>query len=177
MAITFESGERDELLAGSFDFAQSDPAPANPPKWPVFDPVRWQPHLRAALEQELAESLAAIRARQEQYLRRELERIDRYFSAYEQELGQRKERSRAKDGKVKTEQRLAAARIEHERRRQDQVQRHEIRVLPHTDALLLVAEPAWEGKVSFLDHHHPASETAQFVPRTRRWVRTMGSVN
>lgn len=65
---------------------------------------------------------------------------------------------------------LAAAKAEHARRRQDQVQRHEIRVIPHFDALLWLAEPAWQATVSFLEGNQPRRVEAVLVPRARRWV-------
>jgi hypothetical protein len=172
LALTFPTGERDESLADSLDFAQVNANFSDPPQWPAFDPAAWQRHLLRALEEELAESLASIRTRQENYLRRELERVDHYFAGYQVEIEERRARSQSDAARGKMEQRLAAARSEHERRRQDQEQRHEIRVMPHFDALILVAEPAWEAKVSFLDHHQPKSETALFVPRSRRWIRS-----
>jgi len=170
LALSFPDGQSDESLAASFDFAQVDANLAEPPPWPAFDLGAWQPQLRAALEEELAEELAAIRARQEQYLRRELERIDGYFAGYERELQQRHSRSHSEGTRMKTEQRLAAARAEHQRRRLDQVQRHEIRVVPHLDALLFVAEPAWFAALAFMQHHEPRRAEAHFVPRARRWV-------
>jgi len=98
-------------------------------------------HLQRALEQDLEAELAAIRQRQEQYLRRELERVDNYFENYLKELGGRLARSRSAETKTKLADRRRAAHAEHERRRQDQVRRHEIRIIPHVDALLLLADP------------------------------------
>ena len=98
-----------------------------------------------------------------------VERIDDYFEAYERELHQRQSRSQNENTKMKTNERLAAAGAEHKRRRQDQVQRHEIRLIPHPDALLLVAEPAWQTTVTFLQRHEFRRTRAQFATRARRW--------
>ena len=65
---------------------------------------------------------------------------------------------------------LASAESEHARRRADQVARHEIRVQPHTDALLLVAEKAWSAQVLVQRAHREQKVEALFVPRSRRWV-------
>jgi hypothetical protein len=119
--------------------------------------------------EELTDDLAAVRARQEGSLRRELERIDDYFENYEREIQQRAARSRSQDIQLKLQQRLVAARAEHERRRGDQVQRHEIRAIPHLDALLLIAEPAWGAIVSWDQHHQVRRVAARFLPRARRW--------
>ena len=72
--------------------------------------------------------------------------------------------------KLKTADRLAAAKAEHVRRRADQVARHEIRVHPHLDALLLVAEPAWLARLEIQRRHDPQEVAACFVPRSRRWA-------
>jgi len=101
--------------------------------------------------------------------RRELERIDDYFEAYERELHQRQSRSQNENTKMKSNDRLVAAAAEHQRRRQDQVQRHEIRLIPHLDALLLVAEPAWQTTVTFVQCHELRRTTAKFVTRAPRW--------
>ena len=137
--------------------------------WPAPEPARWQTFLRTALEADLAAELAAVRARQENYLRRELDRIDEYFANYEQELTARAARSASQSAKLKTADRLAAAKAEHARRRADQVARHEIRVQPHLDALLLVAEPAWRGSLQVERAHVAQTVEALFVPRARKW--------
>jgi len=121
------------------------------------------------LEAELAGQLQAIRARQESYLRRELDRIDDYFENYESELASRASRSASRSAKLKTTDRLAAAKAEHTRRRADQVAHHEIRVQPHLDALLLVSEPAWRGSLSLERARVQQTSEALFVPRARRW--------
>ena len=98
-----------------------------------------------------------------------LDRIDDYFENYERELQQRTARSRSPDAQFKLKQRLDAARAEHQRRRGDQLQRHEIRVIPHLDAVLMIAEPAWEAIVAWEGHHQARHVTARFLPRARRW--------
>jgi hypothetical protein len=98
-----------------------------------------------------------------------LERVDEYFDNYVKELTARVERSRSLESKTKLAARRAAARAEHERRRLDQVQRHEIRVIPHLDALLLLAEPAWRVALLVAEHDRPRGQNALWVPRTRRW--------
>ncbi len=172
LAVSLPDGERDESLAAALDFAElaSEPSPALP--WPACDPIRCRELLTEALEEELAERLVSIRARQENYLRRELDRVDDYFQGYAAELTQRAARSRREAAKFKVNQRLAAAQAEHARRRQDQIQRHEIRVLPRIDALLLLAEPAWQATVA-ATHHAPGQlQSARYVPRARRWFHT-----
>jgi hypothetical protein len=169
LALALPGGEPDAALARDFIFAQADSGAAANPTWPAPDPAGWQILLRAALEADLTSDLAAIRARQESYLRRELERIDEYFANYERELSARVDRRYSESAKLKTADRLAAARAEHARRRADQVARHEICVQPHWDALLLVAEPAWRASVDLERSHVPQTLEALFVPRARRW--------
>ena len=101
-----------------------------------------------------------------------MDRVDDYFENYEQELTARSERSSSETAKVKLSDRLAAARAEHSRRRADQVARHEIRVRPHFDALLLVAEPAWRAGVEIDIAHQNQKLDARFVPRCRKWFKT-----
>jgi hypothetical protein len=170
LALSLADGELDEALAADLQFQQLAPDSSEPIAWPAHDPALWQEMLRGALELELASDLATIRSRQEHYLRRELDRIDDYFDHYERELTQRAARTASDSARIKTNDRLAAAKAEHARRRQDQVQRHEIRVVPHFDALLLLAEPAWQATVSFIEGNQARSVAALFVPRARRWV-------
>jgi hypothetical protein len=169
VAFSLPGGELDDSLAREFSFAQADPEMAAGAAWPAPEPARWQAILRSALAADLAAELAAVRARQENYLRRELDRIDDYFASYEQELSARAARSGSQNAKVKTADRLAAAKAEHTRRRADQVTRHEIRVHPQLDALLLVAEPAWRGNLKVERAHVAQSVAAMFVPRARKW--------
>ena len=168
VAISLPNGEPDESLAQAFSFAQADLETAV--TWPTPEPARWQTFLQAALEADLREELAGVRARQENYLRRELDRIDEYFTGYEHELSTRAARSSSQTAKLRTADRLAAAKVEHARRRTDQVARHEIRVQPHLDALLLVAEPAWRGTLSVERAHIGQAVEPLFVPRARKWL-------
>ncbi len=170
VAFSLPDGQRDDALASGLDFVQIAGAPADAVPWPAADFTAWQPRLRAALEEELSADLAAIRQRQENYLRRELERIDAYFAGYERELVERVSRSARGSAKIKIEERLAAAKGEHARRRADQVHRHEIRVIPHVDALLLLAEPAWTANVTFVRKIETQTAEALFIPRARRWA-------
>lgn len=170
LAVSLPRGERDESLAAALDFAQLEPEPAPSPTWPACDPSRCRELLSNALREELEPELLSIRVRQETYLRRELDRVDDYFEGYAAELKQRAARSRNSTTKLKVNERMAAAQAEHARRRQDQIQRHEIHVLPRFDALLLVAEPAWQATVSVAHHGQSRAQTARFIPRTRRWV-------
>src|SRR5207244_4245586 len=85
LAIALPGGEPDPALAQEISFARADSQEMPPASWPAPEPARWHALLRAALETELANELDSIRARQENYLRRELERIDEYFEKYEQE--------------------------------------------------------------------------------------------
>jgi len=169
LAISLPDGRRDDALAAEFSFARAANVNASV-TWPALDATRCRELLAATLTEEMAEDLAAIRARQENYLRRELDRVDAYFENYERELGERVARSRNENTKLKADQRLAAARAEHQQRRADQVQRHEIRVLPHIDALLLVAEPAWRADLFTTQHHEARTVSALFIPRSRHWV-------
>ena len=169
VAVALPGGEADESLAAAVDFA--DLAAEIPPdlNWPACDTARLHEHLSAALTGALATELDSIRHRQENYLRRELDRIDEYFASYARELSQRAARTHSGNTKLKAEDRLAAAQAEHARRRADQVQRHEIRVLPRLDALLLLAEPSWQTNVTLSHHGETRSHAAHLVPRNRRW--------
>ncbi|HWX22860.1 MAG TPA: hypothetical protein VN578_23405 [Candidatus Binatia bacterium] len=169
VALALPGGDTDEALARELTFAQTNPGAVAGINWPVPDPARWQILLQASLEADLASDLASIGARQENYLRRELERIDDYFDHYQQELSARATRSHSEGIKLKTAERLAAAKAEHARRRSDQVARHEIRVVPHWDALLLIAEPAWRATLAVERARVAENIEALFVPRARRW--------
>jgi len=169
LALGLPAGEPDESLARELGFAQLETEPPSELVWPAPEPARWQEFLRQAIEIGLTPELDAIRTRQENYLRRELDRIDDYFDNYEHELTERAARSASQTTKLKAGDRLAAARAEHTRRRADQVARHEIRVHPHLDSLLLVAEPAWAATVQFESGREPKTIEARFVPRARRW--------
>jgi hypothetical protein len=171
IAVSLPDGQLDESLAREIGFARAAPEPAPPPPWPTPDPGPWSDLLQRALRDDLTEELSGIRARQEQRLRRELDRIDAYFETYAAELTARATRSSTASGK--TADRLAATKAEHARHRADQVTRHEISVHPHLDALLLVAEPAWRAPLH-VERAHRAAETpaAHYIPRARRWVLT-----
>ncbi len=169
LALALPAGGADEALAEQLEFL--DPIPEANPPWPQGDPEAWQRMLVQALNLELDAELASIRERQQKYLERELERIDSYFEGYEKELKQRQDRAGNRQGRLKFEERLAAAKAEHARRRQDQLQRHEIRIIPHLDALMLLAEPAWKTTLYLARAHEPAeTREAWFIPRTRTWA-------
>ncbi|MDA1277121.1 MAG: hypothetical protein O2960_24165 [Verrucomicrobia bacterium] len=170
LAISLPDGTLDESLAGKLDFAQFGAEPIGGLAWPKLSPESLLQLLRSALGGALDGDLAVIRRRQENYLRREIERIDAYFESYERELNERMGRSRLESAKSKLMDRLKAAQTERESRRIDQVQRHEIRVIPHLDAVMIFAEPAWRAHVSYVRQGENCSQAALFVPRSRRWV-------
>lgn len=169
LAIALPGGEPDDTLATALDFAELSPDTPADLAWPRCDAAQLSQWLGHALTETLGPELTTIRQRQENYLRRELERIDTYFTGYAQELSDRAARTHSDTVKLKTDERLAAAKAEHARRRADQVQRHEIRVLPRLDALLLLAEPAWQTTLTTAHHGETISHSAHFVPRCRRW--------
>jgi hypothetical protein len=169
VAVSLPDGVSDENLAAGIDFADVvEEVPARI-EWPAPDPARWSGLLEQALERDLADEIAAIRGRQERSLSRELDRIDDYFEKYEEELAARAGRSGSENIKLKIRDRLAAAHSEHLRRRADQVGRHEIRICPHLDALLLTAEKAWFAPLEIERNHVAQTMAASFVPRSRRW--------
>lgn len=169
LALSLPEGAPDDSLALALDFAQiaSDDGDVT---WPAPEPARWRELLTAALAHEMAGDLAPIRARQQHYLRRELERIETYFDGYERELTTRAARTGSENTKMKSASRLEAARAERTRRRDDQIARHEIRVCPALEALLLVAEPAWRAGIHAVQAHDVRTRPALFVPRARRWM-------
>jgi hypothetical protein len=169
LAVSLPGGESDESLARDMAFHHETAEAAADILWPALDPARWRELLQRAFEGEVAGEVARVRARQENSLRRELERIDDYFENYERELTARAKRSSNENAKMKTADRLAAARAEHERRRADQLARHEIRVQPHVDALLLVGEKAWRVRLQVERAHQAQTLDALFIPRSRRW--------
>lgn len=169
LAIALPGGEPDETLAAALDFAELSTTGTDAVTWPACETAQLSFWLGEALTESLAGELGVIRRRQESYLRRELERVDEYFAGYERELSERAARSHSNTVKLKLDQRLAAAKAEHTRRHADQLQRHEIRILPHLDALLLLAEPAWQTTVTTAHHGATVSQPARFVPRNRRW--------
>jgi hypothetical protein len=169
LALSLPGGESDEALARDIGFHQESAGSTAGIVWPAHDPARWRELLQLALEIEVAGEVARVRARQENSLRRELERIDDYFENYQQELAARAKRSSNENARTKTADRLAAAKAEHGRRRADQLARHEIHVHPHMDALLLVAEKAWRAQLQVQQARQPQTIDALFVPRSRRW--------
>ncbi len=170
IALTLAGGQPDDDLARRLEFAQLNPRPNQSLDWPALDLGACREQIQNALLAELAGDLRGIRARQESYLRRELDRIDDYFENYERELHLRVARSRSKNSYMRLAERLAAAWTEHERRRDNQIQRHEIQVVPHIDAVLLVAEPAWSAVVSVREHRDECQVEATYLPRARRWI-------
>jgi hypothetical protein len=169
LAISLPGGERDDGLARDLGFHQAAAQSTTEINWPAFHPARWRERLQLALANEVAAEVDRVRSRQENSLRRELDRIDDYFENYEKELTARTKRSSNQNTLTKTEDRLAAAKAEHERRRADQLARHEIHVRPHLDALLLVAERAWRAQLQVEQARQPQTMDALFVPRARRW--------
>jgi hypothetical protein len=170
LALSLPGGESDEALARDLSFHQESAGSTAEITWPALDPARWRELLQKALENEVAGEVARVRVRQEHSLRRELERIDDYFENYQQELTARAKRSSNVNTRIKTAERLAAAKAEHGRRRADQLARHEIHVHPHVDALLLVAEKAWRARLQVEQARQPLAMDALFVPRSRRWA-------
>lgn len=170
LAVSLPDGEPDADLAQNLNLLALATTGPDQGQWPAPAPDTWPTHLQRALEQDLETELSQIRQRQEHYLRRELNRVDDYFAHYIKELTDRVTRSRSAETKTKLADRRRAAHAEHDRRRQDQVRRHEIRIIPHVDALLLLAEPAWTATVLVAEHSEPRRQTAQWLPRTRRWL-------
>jgi len=170
VAVSLPGGERDEDLAREIGFNQAGGESAAEIIWPTPDPASLSQLLQRALEHELADELARVRVRQENSLRREWERIDDYFENYERELNVRASRSSSENARLKASDRLAAAKADHARRRADQLTRHEIRVQPHVDALLLVAEKAWRARLHLEHAHRARTFEARFVPRSRQWI-------
>jgi hypothetical protein len=170
LVLSLPGGGLDEGLAESLDFARLDPAPASGMDWPRLPHAEMFNLLKSGMAGAIEAELSAIKVRQENYLRRELDRVDDYFDGYERELKQRAARGQSDGGRIKAQERLAAARAEHARRRQDQVQRHEIHVIPHVDALVVLAEPAWRGTVIVAQKNSAREHSALFVPRSRLWV-------
>ncbi len=169
IAASLPGGERDELLTSGLELADWAAEPDSDVEWPAVEPPRLQAILLDALTVDMADQIASTRLRQEAHLRRELGRIDDYFEGYARETAQRAARAHAEASRLKADERLKAARAEHARRREDQIQRHEIRVIPHVDALVLIAEPAWEATVRIGGRGESGSGPARFVPRLRHW--------
>jgi hypothetical protein len=167
VAVSLPDGTPDEALASNLDSATLAADPQV--NWPKVDPPLWTGMLARTIENALAADLAEVIARQEHHLRRELDRINDYFDAYEAELRARSSRSRAPHAEAGLEDRLAATRLEREHRCHDQRVRYEVRVVPHVDSLLLVAEPAHTCRVAYHRDHAEREAEAHFIPRARRW--------
>jgi hypothetical protein len=169
LAFTLPGGERD----GSLEAALEQMSPIEPfdeePDWPAVDPGVVSDWIGRALTSELTLELSKIKERQQLFLRRELSRIDQYFENYSRELRERMERQRKEEAAKRYADRLAATRAEHNRRRIDQIERHTIRLLPHVDAVLTVAEPAFAATVTCRAGRGESCVRAVFVPRTRHW--------
>jgi hypothetical protein len=139
--------------------------------WPVLEPVALSQWIGQAIAIELAAELTKIKERQRLYLRRELTRIDDYFENYSRELRDRMDHQKKDEAKRRYADRLETTRMEHNRRRIDQIERHTIIVVPHVDALLTVAEPAFRTNVTWRTGREECSTPALFVPRIRRWYK------
>lgn len=170
IAMALPGGEADEGLARDIDLLELGAADEAVIPWPRVEPAQWWPLLRRQIEEEMGPDIEMVRRRQQQYLAREMERLDDYFAHYEQELAQRTSRAKTATA-TKAAERLAAARADHARRRLDQVARHEICVHPHLDAMLVTAEPCWQVTVEAEEQRALQTLSATFVPRTRRWFR------
>jgi hypothetical protein len=166
-AFTLPTGERD----GALEFALEQMSVVEPVEvdWPALDPGLLSDWVDRAIGSELAPELSKIKERQQLFLRRELNRIDEYFENYARELRERIGRQHKEDAIKRYADRLEATRLEHNRRRTDQIERHTIHVVPHLDALLTVAEPAFATRVTWRAGREEGTVPAIFVPRTRRW--------
>jgi hypothetical protein len=166
-AFTLPSGERD----ASLEFALEQMGVVEPVgvHWPALDPGLISEWISRAVGSELAFELSKIRERQDLFLRRELHRIDEYFENYARELRERMDRQHKEEAIKRYADRLEATRVEHKRRRTDQIERHTIHVVPHVDALLTVAEPAFSTRVTWRAGREEKIASAIFVPRTRHW--------
>jgi hypothetical protein len=172
VAVSLPGGEMDENLAYEIGFQLGGGGSTSEIVWPASNPAAWHMLLQRAFENELADEATRVRARQEHSLRRELERIDNYFENYAHELAVRARRSSNDQSKLKAAARREGANAEHARRRADQVARHEIRIHPHLEALLLVAERAWRAKLRVERSHCAQTLEALLVPRSRKWNYT-----
>jgi hypothetical protein len=166
-AFTLPAGERD----ASLEFALEQMSGVEPVEvaWPALDPDVISDWLGRALSSELAPEFSKIKERQQLFLRRELNRVDEYFENYARELRERMDRQHKEEAIKRYANRLEATRLEHNRRRTDQIEHHTIHVVPHVDALLTVAEPAFATHVTWRAGREERTAPAIFVPRTRRW--------
>jgi hypothetical protein len=131
LAFTLPGGERDSSL----EFALEQLSPVEPlgekPDWPAVECGALSDWIGRALHNELTVELSKMKDRQQLLLRRELSRIDEYFGTYARELRERMNRQRTEEATKRYADRLEATRLEHQRRRTDQIERHTIHVLPH----------------------------------------------
>ena len=166
-AFTLPAGERD----ASLEFALEQMSVVEPVEvdWPALGPGLISDWIGRAVGSELAPELARIKERQQLFLRRELNRVDEYFENYAHELRERMNRQHKDEAIKRYADRVEATRLEHNRRRTDQIERHKIHVVPHIDALLTVAEPAFATRVTWRTGREERTVPAIFVPRTRRW--------
>jgi hypothetical protein len=170
VAVSWPGGERDPLMERDFGLLIPAAAPAESVPWPHWNAEVLEALTRAAMEEEIQTEIAPIRERQQQYLQRELARIDTYFASYEAELKQRaSRRSASADAHTRHEDRLRAAQEEHQRRREDQIHRHEISVIPTVDLCVCVAERAWATRVTVRHGRESQEHPYLYVPRLRRW--------
>lgn len=169
LAFTLPGGERDGSLESTLEQMSPTETVAEGPDWPAADRLAVSDWIGRALVNELAPELSKIKERQQTFLRRELSRIDSYFENYSRELHSRMGRQRKEDAVKRYADRLEATRVEHNRRRADQIERHTIHLLPHIDAALMVAEPALVATVGCRAGRAERSTRAIFIPRARRW--------
>jgi hypothetical protein len=167
LGFSLPSGDQDSSLESVLE--QMVPLEQARLEWPELDLGILDQWIGRGIQSELAPELSKITERQQLYLRRELTRIDDYFENYSSELRSRMDHQKKEDAKQRYADRLEATQAEHRRRRADQIERHTIMVIPHVDALLTVAEPAFRTTVSRRSGRDELSATALFVPRTRRW--------
>ena len=107
LAIALPGGEPDDALARQMPLLEVESQTQEAVDWPRWDAAKLLEALRQQLEAELEGQLNEVRARQEHYLQREIQRIDDYFAQYAKELVRRGSRSPATAG-VKSAERLAA---------------------------------------------------------------------
>ena len=169
LAFTLPGGEPDSSL--EFALEQMIRLEQKGLPWPGLEVAALSQWIGRALETELAPELNRIKERQHLYLHRELTRIDDYFENYSRELRDRMSHQKKDEAKQRYADRLEATRVEHNRRRTDQIDRHTILVVPHVDALLTVAEPAFRTNVTWRVSREVCTVAALFVPRTRRWFK------
>jgi hypothetical protein len=169
LAFTLPGGEQDSSL--EFALEQMIRLEQTGLDWPELEPAALSGWIGPAIEIELTAELNRIKERQRLYLRRELTRIDDYFENYSRELRDRMSHQRKDEARQRYADRLEATRVEHNRRRTDQIERHMITVVPHVDALLTVAEPAFRSNVTWRLGRQECTATSLFVPRTRRWIK------